>query len=110
MREIRHSRMHVSDYVSRNFIDIRQLAAGSVGYGQIDFESGSLSWLALYFDSAAVILDDPVANRQAQSQPSFFFGSEKRQENLGQILRTDPEAGIGYRNSDFRAALRERPG
>src|SRR6266850_6162164 len=83
-------------------LSIRQLGAGkSLGYRQIDFESGSLSWSALYFDSAAVILNDPVTNRQAQSQAGFFPGSEKWLENLRQIFRRNPEAGVGYSNSNF---------
>jgi hypothetical protein len=48
-----------------------------------------------------MILDDPVTNRQAQSQAGFFPGSEKRLENLRQIFRSNPEAGVGYSNSNF---------
>ena len=46
----------------RKFYYVR-LARELFGYGQIDFEGGSLSRLTFYFDSAAVILDDPVTDR-----------------------------------------------
>src|SRR5262245_45694133 len=72
-----------------------------LSYWQIDFESGSLFRLAFYFDSTAVILDDPVTDRQAQSQAALFLCREKRLENLRQIFRSNPETGVGHRNTYF---------
>jgi hypothetical protein len=44
---------------------IPQLTAGrSLGYGQMDFEGGSVARIAHYRDPAAMILDDPITNRQ----------------------------------------------
>ena len=68
---------------------------------EMNLEGCPLSRLALDFDPAAMILDDPVANRQAQSQPPSLFYREKRLEDLRQIFRIDTKAGVGYRNGYF---------
>jgi hypothetical protein len=60
-----------------------------------------LPHLARYLDLAAVVLDDPVTNRKAQSQTAFLFGSEKRLEKLQQVNIFDTKTGIRYDNGYF---------
>jgi hypothetical protein len=68
---------------------------------QINAKCCSLPHLARYLDPAAVVLDDPVTNRKAQSQTAFLFGSEKRLEKLRQVIIFDSKTSIRYANGYF---------
>src|SRR4029453_19217898 len=71
------------------------------GQGQIYAKCCSLPNLSRFLDLAAVVLDDPVTNRKAQSQTAFLFGSEKRLEKLRQVIIFDTKTGIRYANGYF---------
>lgn len=79
----------------------KSLASNSLDYRQKDFERRALSGLAIDYEPAAMILDNPTANRQAQSHAGFFSRGEKWLKDFGQILGADAKAGIGYCNDHF---------
>lgn len=64
-----------------------------LGHGEDDPEQAPSAALARYFNLSAVILHDPVGNRQPQPG-SARPGGEKRVEYLFQVFRGDPFAGV----------------
>lgn len=61
--------------------------------GQPDAHRGSPSDLALDRNGSAVLLDDLLDRRQAQSRAEAF-GAEQRLENLRQDIRADPRTRV----------------
>src|SRR4029077_8141009 len=72
---------------------------------QINLKSCPSSRLAFHLDSPAVILDDPLTNRESQSHPSSLFGSKKWLENLLPVYLVNANASIrdGYQYYRLRA-------
>src|SRR5207245_9370691 len=63
---------------------------------EVDLEGGSLAGSAGDRDRAAVLLDDPLAQREPEARPlARRLGREERLKALGLNVARDPGAGIG---------------
>jgi len=71
---------------------------------QMDFKDRSSAGLALNLNLTAVIVDDALADRQAQTQAAAFFGRVKRLENFVQRRGFDANPAVRHRDNDFRRA------
>src|SRR5207253_10112761 len=70
---------------------------------EVDLEGGSLAGSAGDRDRAAVLLDDPLAQREPEARPlARRLGREERLKDLGLNVARDPGAGIGDRELDTR--------
>src|ERR1044071_3090990 len=56
------------------------------GERQADGKRGAPARFALHGDRAAVIFDDPLGDRETETDTFAFFGGEKRLENLLQVV------------------------
>src|SRR5438445_13852285 len=69
---------------------------------------------ALHPDRSAVLLDERLADGQAQSDTaSGFLGREEQLEHVGEMLCKDPASGVAHGHDDAprsdRAPLKARP-
>src|SRR5919106_915901 len=75
---------------------------------QGDAEGGALSGFAINSDAAGVFLNDSVRDREAESGSlTYAFGGVERIVNLGHVLGSDADAGVGNlgdERSVFRCA------
>src|SRR5262245_48580950 len=70
-----------------------------------EVKHGSTSWLAFRPDAPAVSLHDGLGDGQSQSEtfPAFVPASIIAIEDVGHLLRWDPDAGIRHRKADVVA-------
>ena len=83
----------------------------SAGHADGEREGRSAARLGLHREPAAVRLDDPARDRQAE--PGAAAGRvrhlHERLEDPGQVVARDARAGVGDRNRDLVAAARRPP-
>ena len=93
--------------------DLKRVGCALIEWGlyrasrQVDIERGSAADDGIDFDSAFVVLDDFLADREAQARAFGFapaggsLGGEEGLEDLGDELFGDAGAGIDYLDLDF---------
>ena len=60
--------------------------AGSVGRGEVEDERSALAHAAPHLDGAAVLLDDPIDERKADTA-ALRLGREEWLEDMGEVIR-----------------------
>src|SRR6266404_3536391 len=73
----------------------------------MDFEDSPFARLAFDRNFTAVILDDPLADGEAQPYSSSFLRRKKRLKNLGKIRFRDAKAGVRHRYHRHRRSAIE---
>ena len=80
--------------------------------GQVDAERRALAHLRLHFDPPLVVLDDLLADRQAQARALGLallrraLGGEERLEDLREQLLGDARAGVDHLDANFEPVVR----
>src|SRR5438552_18866249 len=80
----------------RSALTTRARRAGMAG-GKVQRDRRAEAWRAAHVDLAAVLLDDPVDERESEPGPLRLRG-EERLEDVGQVVGPDALAVVGDRN------------
>ena len=92
------SKRHGPGFSSRRRLSRRNRGPGGDRTRQEDAEHRAAGLRGIDLDPAVVVLDDAVADRQAQARPlPRVLGGEERLEDLVAIGRGDAAAGVGDR-------------